>query len=90
MTERRTVLFAGRVQGVGFRATTERLAEPLAVTGTVGNRPDGRVELVVEGTPAEVARLLACVREAMREKIDNETTESSEATGEFDRFAIRY
>lgn len=47
--ERRRIYFSGRVQGVGFRYTTERLAKGFDVAGTVRNLPDGRVELLVEG-----------------------------------------
>ena len=44
--ERVTVLYSGRVQGVGFRATVRYLACGYDVTGTVRNLPDGRVELI--------------------------------------------
>ena len=47
--ERRIVHYTGRVQGVGFRFTTCRLAESFAVAGRVKNLPDGRVRVVVEG-----------------------------------------
>jgi acylphosphatase len=52
--ERVTVLFSGRVQGVGFRITVRQIACGYDVTGTVRNLPDGRVELVAEGTRAEL------------------------------------
>ena len=37
--------FSGRVQGVGFRAATQRLARGSGVEGFVQNLPDGRVEV---------------------------------------------
>jgi acylphosphatase len=40
------VFYSGRVQGVGFRYTTKKLASEFDVTGWVKNLPDGRVELV--------------------------------------------
>ncbi len=43
------VLFAGRVQGVGFRATTCELARGYQLTGCVRNLADGRVELEAQG-----------------------------------------
>jgi acylphosphatase len=52
--ERVTVLYSGRVHGVGFRVTVRRLACGYDVTGTVRNLPDGRVELVAEATRAEL------------------------------------
>ncbi len=44
-----TVLYSGRVQGVGFRYTAKTVAAGFEITGTVKNLPDGRVELVAEG-----------------------------------------
>jgi len=51
----------GRVQGVGFRAWTEREALRCGVEGWVRNRRDGSVEAVVAG-PAEIvaAMIDAC------------------------------
>jgi acylphosphatase len=56
--ERVTVLYSGRVHGVGFRVTVRHLARGYDVTGTVRNLPDGRVELVAEGSPAELKAFL--------------------------------
>ena len=56
--ERVTVLYSGRVQGVGFRVTVRYLARGYDVTGTVRNLPDGRVELIAEGAPAELKAFL--------------------------------
>ena len=47
--QRRTILFFGEVQGVGFRYTAVQLSRDLRLGGTVRNLPDGRVEMVVEG-----------------------------------------
>ena len=52
---RKTIYYSGRVQGVGFRWTTRRIACEYDVTGYVMNLPDGRVELAVEG-PAKVVK----------------------------------
>ncbi|QSR88448.1 acylphosphatase [Methylacidiphilum caldifontis] len=41
--------FYGHVQGVGFRATTWRVAQFYNIDGIVRNLRDGRVELIVEG-----------------------------------------
>lgn len=49
---RRRLRIRGRVQGVGFRAATQRAARRAGLAGWVRNRPDGSVEAVFEG-PAE-------------------------------------
>lgn len=48
----------GRVQGVWYRAHTERRARELGVVGYVRNLADGSVEIVVEGEPSRVDSLL--------------------------------
>jgi acylphosphatase len=53
----------GRVQGVWYRASAAREAARLGVAGSAVNRPDGSVELVVEGKPQAVADLLAWARQ---------------------------
>ena len=52
------VLISGRVQGVFFRDSCQRLAEQHGVAGWVRNLSDGRVEAVFEGPPEEVRRLV--------------------------------
>ena len=49
----------GRVQGVGFRFSTEGEADRLALAGWVRNLPDGTVEVEAEGPPDDVADLVA-------------------------------
>jgi acylphosphatase len=48
---------AGRVQGVYYRAATAEQAARLRLDGWVKNLPDGRVEVLVAGSPAAVAEL---------------------------------
>lgn len=59
---RRRVSVSGQVQGVFYRAWTRAQAEAAGVAGWVRNLPDGRVEAVLEGEPAAVARLLEAMR----------------------------
>ncbi len=86
---RRTVYFSGNVQGVGFRFIARQIAATFAVKGYVRNLTDGRVQLVVEGEPREIALLLERIRERMCGYVDDVTEESSAATGEFSAFEIR-
>lgn len=48
----------GRVQGVGFRAVTKRLADQKGLQGTVRNLPDGNVEIILSGSRATLEQLL--------------------------------
>ncbi|MEN0109175.1 MAG: acylphosphatase [Planctomycetota bacterium] len=57
-----TIRFTGRVQGVGFRATTVQLSSGLGLEGTVRNLGDGSVELVVAGPPGKIAELVDRLR----------------------------
>jgi len=50
-------IVAGRVQGVGFRWWTRRLAARLHLSGTVRNLPDGAVEVRVRGTHQAISEL---------------------------------
>jgi acylphosphatase len=56
-------LVSGRVQGVFFRASTERRARELELTGYARNLADGRVEVVASGTPQALAELQAWLHE---------------------------
>ncbi|MFH0957006.1 MAG: acylphosphatase, partial [Candidatus Aenigmatarchaeota archaeon] len=49
MQSRARIVISGMVQGVFFRAFVRDAALSLGVTGWVRNRPDGKVEAVLEG-----------------------------------------
>ncbi|MFK4997835.1 acylphosphatase [Bacillus sp. N9] len=48
------LLVRGRVQGVGFRFSTQQLAMEHRIKGWVKNTIDGNVEIVAEGEKANV------------------------------------
>ena len=87
---RKTVLFSGDVQGVGFRYTAQHLAAPFKVTGYVRNLSDGRVELVIEGADDQVDGLIHAIQQRMAEYIRRTDAQVSPATGEFTGFTIRH
>lgn len=60
---RMTVFVRGRVQGVGFRWWTRARALELGLTGSARNTDDGRVEVVAEGAPDALLRLLDLLAE---------------------------
>lgn len=90
MNTRRQVTYSGHVQGVGFRYTTQTIAQRYDVTGYVRNLPDGRVKLVAEGSAAELNRFLAELAEQMSGNIRSVDCDRRPAMGEFADFAIRY
>lgn len=52
----------GRVQGVGFRYFTEKVARQSGVNGYVRNLPDGRVEAYAEGDEDSLQQFLQHVK----------------------------
>lgn len=56
------VIVRGRVQGVGFREWTRRMAEQRNISGWVRNRSEGYVEAVVAGEDAAVDTMLALLK----------------------------
>ena len=84
----RLVHYTGMVQGVGFRATTARIARGYPVTGWVRNLPDGRVELLVEGAEEDVKKFLEAVRTHWKDEITNERIEAKEPTGKYRGFSV--
>jgi acylphosphatase len=54
-----TIVVRGRVQGVYFRASSQREARRLGLSGWVKNKPDGNVELLAEGEEEGLKDLIA-------------------------------
>ena len=79
---RRRVRITGRVQGVGYRETCRREAQRLGVAGSVGNRGDGSVEAVFEGTSPAVDQMVGWCRRGPRSAhVGNVTVTSEPPTG---------
>lgn len=86
MDEVRCWLISGRVQGVFFRASTRRQAEPLGLSGRAINLPDGSVEVVASGPRSALDQLEAWLQHGPRSaRVDSvkrvECAESSESLG---------
>ena len=57
------VIFIGRVQGVGFRFTTHRMAQRHQLTGFVRNLPDGTVEMLAQGPARDIDDCIQDIQE---------------------------
>jgi acylphosphatase len=88
--QQREVLFSGNVQGVGFRYTARSIARGFDVRGFVKNLPDGRVQVVVEGAPAEIEAFLGALKAEMRHYVSSQEEASCPATGRFSGFEVRF
>ena len=87
---RKHLYYRGNVQGVGFRYTAIRIASNHRITGYVRNMRDGRVEIVVEGDPKEVARFVGAVAEEMAGFIREVSVQDEPYSGTFSRFDLSY
>jgi len=83
------VLYSGRVQGVGFRYTTKTVATGFEIAGTVRNLPDGRVELIAEGSRSELEAFRMAILDAgLAGLIRDEQVTWVDAKNEFRGFEI--
>ena len=79
----------GRVQGVYFRASAQREARRLGLTGWVKNRPDGFVEILAEGEEEGIKDLIAWAhRGPSAARVERVDTRWRSFTGEYSDFRI--
>ena len=83
------IFYFGRVQGVGFRYTAKTVATGFEITGTIRNLPDGRVELIAEGSRAELEAFRTALHDAgLAGFIHDEQVVWADAKNEFRGFEI--
>ncbi len=79
----------GRVQGVWFRASTERKAKELGICGFVQNESDGSVYAEAEGTETQLKNLITwCKSGPPLAKVQSIEIEEAEICG-FEIFEVR-
>lgn len=79
----------GSVQGVGFRYFCIKKARPGNITGWVRNRPDGSVELMVEGERRTVEQYVAELRQGPPyAQVSEVAVEWSPPTNRFKTFEV--
>jgi acylphosphatase len=90
-TRRVRIVVRGVVQGVGFRAATQRRARDLGLTGWVRNLPDDSVVVEAQGPPDRLAELEAwcATGPPLAEVTGTEVTAGDVVDGERE-FAVRY
>jgi acylphosphatase len=85
------VYIRGRVQGVFFRAETQRAAIGFNLTGWVRNMSDGRVEALFEGKDENVDKMLGwCHIGPPAARVKEVLTEEETYIGEFRDFSVKY
>lgn len=82
--------YHGRVQGVGFRATTALIAARYPVEGYVRNQPDGTVEILVVGSPKAIGEFRGELHRRMAGSISRIDEEPTDPPPDCTGFQIRY
>jgi acylphosphatase len=91
MIVRARITVGGRVQGVAFRAHTERTARALGLAGFVRNLADGGVEIEAEGEAAAVNALAAWAKQGPPSaRVAGQKIEILAASGGDTGFIIKY
>lgn len=85
---RARILFSGRVQGVGFRFTTQSIATSLGLRGWVKNLRDGRVEVLAEGERDAIENLKRALEDHFGSYIQQANIRFEKCDGEFNDFQI--
>ena len=81
----------GKVQGVWFRASTQKKAKELGVNGWVRNETDGSVTAVAQGDPDNLKEFRAwCEEGPSRARVERIEEESVDNAGRFHSFEIKY
>ncbi|OGD21712.1 MAG: hypothetical protein A2Y70_03560 [Candidatus Aminicenantes bacterium RBG_13_64_14] len=83
------VFAGGRVQGVAYRFFAEKYAGRMGITGWARNLPDGRVEVLAEGSGENIEAFLERLREGPRlALVDSFIVRREASTGEFRDFQV--
>ena len=91
ITHRAHALYSGRVQGIGFRYTAEKLAHNLGLVGYVKNLPNNSVELVCEGSKESIERLFEQIKKSsLGTHITKMNCSWESPTHEFKEFRIEF
>lgn len=85
------LIISGRVQGVGFRAFVQHQAQELGIKGWVRNRPDGKVEIVINGDQRNLDDIISKIRKGPRwAQVDNVIVNDWNKEENFTAFHVRF
>ena len=84
------IVYTGRVQGVGFRFTAERIARRYELVGFVKNLPTGQVEMVAQGHPDDVNDCLRDISETFGGGISDTACSSISVNKQYTGFGISF
>ena len=82
------IFFSGRVQGVGFRYTSLRIAKRYSLAGYVKNLPDGRVELYVQGPESDVENCIEEISDQFLSNVRDKEAIDQPVSPQYDQFRI--
>ena len=68
---RRSIIFYGWVQGVGFRWRARHAAELFGCTGWVENEEDGSVSMEIQGREEAIDRVILAIEKGNFVRIEN-------------------
>ena len=82
------IIFAGRVQGVGFRFTAYNIANRCRLKGLVRNLSDGSVEMITQGHPEDIDDCIRDIQESFEGYISETKIEDVPVSGDYAEFKI--
>ncbi len=90
MNKRLNAIITGRVQGVFFRYTTDKIAKKLGLKGYVMNARDGTVFTIAEGPEEQLLEFIKFLKKGPKHaRVDNVNVKWLDQSGEFQKFSIK-
>jgi len=86
----KNIVFSGRVQGVGFRFTAQRIALRYELAGFVRNLPAGAVQMLIQGSAGDIDDCLRDISESFTGYIRDTKIEDAAISSEHTGFEIAF
>lgn len=87
---RKKIIFFGRVQAVGFRYRSRKLADLFGLTGWVENNWDGSVSMEVQGREEDISKMLALLQTDLYIRIRDMDIQTIPVDAQERSFGVRY